>query len=152
VGAADEPAVEPSRRSQRLAFGRSVVLGVALCVAAAPAVPVHTHHSLAGVYDSSASATIEGVVSEFQFINPHPFIIVGVRNAREATEDWRLELDNRFELEAIGVTSRTFRRGDRIVASGSPGRTQRTSLYVRRLDRPSDGFWYEQVGSTPRIR
>jgi hypothetical protein len=49
------------------------------------------------------------------------------------------------------MTSRTLTAGDRIVATGSRGRTQRTSLYVRRLDRAADGFWYEQVGSSPRI-
>jgi hypothetical protein len=110
------------------------------------------HHSLTGVYDSSNPVTIEGIVASFHFVNPHPYVIVTVTNAQGAKDDWRLEMDNRFELEAIGMTSRTLVRGDRVVASGSRGRTLLTSLYVRRLDRPSDGFWYEQVGSSPRIR
>jgi hypothetical protein len=38
------------------------------------------------------------------------------------------------------------------VVAGSPARHEARSLYVRRIDRPSDGFWYEQVGATPRIR
>src|SRR3954464_16098208 len=32
------------------------------------------HHSIAGVYDSTASITLDGVVSAFHFVNPHPFI------------------------------------------------------------------------------
>ena len=130
----------------------SLACALILCGAFGAVASVHAHHSLSGVYDSSVQVSIEGVVSQFQFINPHPFVIVTVTNDRGNSEEWRLELDNRFELEDIGVTSRTFRKGDRIVASGSRGRTQLTSLYVRRLDRPSDGFWYEQVGSTPKIR
>jgi hypothetical protein len=51
----------------------------------------------------------------------------------------------------IGFTRETLEPGDRIVVVGSPARRQAQSLYVRRLDRPSDGFWYEQVGATPRI-
>ena len=110
------------------------------------------HHSLSGIYDSSTRVTIEGVVASFHFVNPHPFVMVTVTNPQGVKEDWRLEMDNRFELEGIGMTSWTLMPGDRVVASGSRGRTQLTSLYVRRLDRPSDGFWYEQVGSSPRIR
>jgi hypothetical protein len=41
---------------------------------------------------------------------------------------------------------------DRIVVTGSVAREQASSLYVRRLDRPADGFRYEQVGSSPRVR
>ena len=61
-------------------------------------------------------------------------------------------MDNRSELAAIGVTAATFKPGDRVVVSGSLARRNRESLYLLRLDRPADGFWYEQVGSTPRIR
>ena len=114
-------------------------------------VPTRAHHSLAE-YDSSSRVTIEGAVARFQFINPHPFVNVTVVNDKGMKEEWRLELDNRFELEAIGMTSRTLLPGDRVIATGMRGRTQITNLYVRRLDRPADGFWYEQVGSTPRIR
>ena len=120
-------------------------------VCAIAVIPVTAHHSLAE-YDSSNRVTIEGVVARFQFINPHPFVNVTVVNEKGKKEEWRLELDNRFELEAIGMTSRTLQPGDHIVVSGMRGRTQLTNLYVRRLDRPADGFWYEQVGSTPRIR
>jgi hypothetical protein len=49
------------------------------------------------------------------------------------------------------VTRETWKPGDWIVVTGSPARTQRHSLYVRRLDRPADGFRYEQVGNSPRI-
>jgi hypothetical protein len=110
------------------------------------------HHSIAGVYDSSRKITIEGVVAQFQFINPHPVLLVDVVNRDGAAERWRLELDNRHELSDIGVTSRTLAPGDRVVATGSPARTQSRGLYLLRLDRPADGFWYEQVGQSPRIR
>jgi hypothetical protein len=49
------------------------------------------------------------------------------------------------------MTADTFKRGDRIVASGSAAREQPRGLYVLRLDRPSDGLRYEQVGTSPRL-
>ena len=115
------------------------------------AVSADAHHSLAGVYDSSNPVTVEGVVVQFHFVNPHPYLTVSVQSADGRSAEWRMEMDNRFELEGIGMTSRTLARGDRVKATGSRGYRDANSLYLRRLDRPSDGFWYEQVGSTPRI-
>ena len=113
--------------------------------------PAGAHHSLTGVYDSSNPVVVEGVVVQFHFVNPHPYLTVAVQGADGRSAEWRMEMDNRFELEGIGITSRTLTRGDRIRATGSRGYRDAHSLYLRRLDRPSDGFWYEQVGSTPRV-
>lgn len=128
---------------KRWTLGR--LLALVLCVSA-----LHAHHSITGVYDTSREITIEGSVTRFEFINPHPFITVVVEG-RGGKQSWRLEMDNRFELSEIGITSNTIKAGDRVVALGSPGRSQSEILYIRRLDRPSDGLRYEQIGSTPRI-
>ena len=108
------------------------------------------HHSIAAVYDSSRQHRVEGVVAEFLFVNPHPFLIVTV-DGDGAEESWRLEMDNRFELAGIGMSEQTLKPGDRVVVTGSLGRTEPRTLYVRQLDRPADGFRYEQIGSRPRV-
>jgi hypothetical protein len=114
--------------------------------------PAYAHHSIAGVYDSSRQVTVDGVVSEFHFVNPHPFLIVDVKTD-QGRQQWSLEMDNRSELIDIGMTDQTLKRGDRVIVSGSPIRPPRTQgLYIRKLDRPVDGFQYEQVGSSPRIK
>jgi hypothetical protein len=115
-------------------------------------IPAHAHHSISSIYDPNRPATLEGVVAQFQFVNPHPFLLIDVKDGAEKAQQWRLEMDNRSELVAIGVTSTTFKPGDRIVVTGSLARTQAQSLYLRRLDRPADGFWYEQIGQSPSIR
>jgi len=112
---------------------------------------VHAHHSISAVYDTSRQVAVEGV-TEFRFINPHPFLMMDVKDGRGKAQQWRLEMDNRSELAEIGVTAETWKQGDWIVVTGSPARTQADSIYVRRPDRPADGFRYEQVGSSPRIR
>ena len=110
------------------------------------------HHSISAVYDDTQRVTIEGVVTEFQFVNPHPIVVVDVRDSSGKAQQWRLEMDNQRELADIGFTIDTLKPGERLVVIGSLARRQAQSLYVRRLDRPSDGFSYEQVGSSPRIR
>ena len=109
------------------------------------------HHSIAAVYDSSRQVTVEGRVTEFRFVNPHPVLVIEAAGDAGAAQPWQLEMDNRFELAQIGMTAETFKPGDQVVATGSAGRDRSQSLYVRRLDRPVDGLRYEQVGSRPRI-
>jgi len=111
-----------------------------------------SHHSIAGIYDSSREVTVEGTVTQFHFVNPHPFLNIEVRKAGGAVQQWRLEMDNRYELVEIGMTAETLKQGDRVTVAGSPAREQPQSLYIRKLQRPADGFLYEQIGSTPRIR
>ena len=127
-------------------------LAFATVLAIAPlAGTVFAHHSIAGVYDRTREQTVEGTVSRFEFVNPHPFVWIDVRTGN-ATDPWRLELDNRFELAAIGFTAGTIAPGDRVVVVGSMARSEAHRMYVRRLDRPADGFSYEQVGTRPRVR
>jgi hypothetical protein len=121
---------------------------VAACVLLAGAL-LSAHHSLTAVYDGSRRTTIEGVVTAFQFVNPHPYIEMDVDAA--GTQHWRLELDNRHELIAVGMSATTIRPGDRLTVTGSPARDQGTSMYVRAFERRGDGFRYEQVGTSPRI-
>ena len=114
-------------------------------------IPVHAHHSLAGSYATSREITVDGVVTAFQFINPHPFVTIAVESQKGTKQQWRAELDNRSELVGIGMTDGTFKSGDRVVIVGSPGRDNALTVYVRRLDRPADGLKYEQIGTTPSI-
>jgi hypothetical protein len=114
-------------------------------------VAAHAHHSIAAVYDSSRQVTIEGTVARFQLVNPHPFLLIDVTDSAGHEQQWKLEMDNRHELAAIGVSSNTFRPGDRVAVTGSLARSHPQSLYLLRLERARDGFLYEQVGPTPRI-
>jgi hypothetical protein len=113
--------------------------------------PLSAHHAISAIYDSSKRVTVEGAVREFQFINPHPILVINVVDEGKTLE-WRLEMDNRFELIDEGIKADTLKPGDRVVASGSVSRTNPQGMYLMRLDRPSDGFRYEQIGASPRVR
>jgi hypothetical protein len=117
----------------------------------AMAAVAYGHHSIAGVYDSRQEITVEGVVTDFQFVSPHPFLSVNVARDGNA-EAWRFDMDDRNEMREIGMAADTFRPGDRLVVTGSLARREPRRLYIQRLARPSDGFSYEQVRSRPRLR
>ena len=125
------------------------VASCALVFSAAAA--ADAHHSIAGVYDERAEITLEGVVADFQFVSPHPFVLVDVtRNG--ANEQWRFDMDDRNEMREIGVSAETLKSGDRLVVTGSLARREPRRLYIRSLARPGDGFGYEQIRSRPRLR
>jgi hypothetical protein len=137
-------------RSWRTAAAHRVVRALLIALAAPGA--VLAHHSISGVYDSSRQVMVEGYVVEFQFVNPHPVIVVAASDGAAAeSSTWRLEMDNRYELVDVGVTATTFNRGDRVIATGSAARDESHSLYLMKLDRPADGLRYEQIGFSPRI-
>jgi hypothetical protein len=127
-----------------------VRLFIAFAALSVLAVTADAHHSIAGMYDQSRRVTLDGVIAQYQFVNPHPFVVVDV-TMNGATQSWKAELDNRWELQNVGMTPTTFNAGDRIVVSGSPGRDRTPLLYVWRLERPADGFLYEQIGTSPRV-
>jgi hypothetical protein len=115
-------------------------------------VTIEAHHSIAAVYDSTQPVKIDGVVTAIQFINPHPFVFVDARDYKGTVQSWRLEMDNLRELSDIGFTADTLKQGDRVVVTGHLARREPRGLYIRTLDRPADGFRYEQIGFSPTIR
>ena len=112
---------------------------------------VQAHHSISGVYDTSEQVTLEGVVRQFHFVNPHPYVTVEVQQEGGA-QHWRMEMDNRRELVEVGMDETSLKPGDRVVVRGNPVRDKSQGLYIRKLDRASDGFQYEQVGQSPVVK
>jgi hypothetical protein len=115
-------------------------------------VTAEAHHSISGMYDSRREVRVEGVVTRFEFVNPHALIAVEVPQTGRASQHWEIELDDRGELSDIGMTAETLRPGDRVIVVGSPARREANRLYLERLDRPADGYSFEQVGGRPRLR
>jgi hypothetical protein len=127
------------------------ILLVAALAASGSAV-CSAHHSISAVYDDKQRVSFEAVITEFRFVSPHPYLVVSVSDAGGSPVTWHLELDNRSELAGLGMTAESLHPGDRISVTASRSRTERRSGYVRKLVRPADGFEYEQVGFSPRIR
>lgn len=127
---------------------RAVLAAVGALLAAAAA----AHHSISSMYDNARQRTFAGRVAEFQFVNPHPYVVVAANPETGGTEErYKLEMDNRHELVDIGITAATFKPGDRVTVTGSVSRTDSHNLYLWKLDRAADGLHYEQIGFDPHL-
>ena len=125
------------------AMARMMFAALAVGLALPGPAPLRAHHSIAGVYDGQRQLTLHGAVRQFEFVNPHPFITLEVAGADGKPEQWKLEMDNRWELAELGFKADTLKPGDRLIVTGSAARREPRGLYVRRLERPADGFTYE---------
>jgi hypothetical protein len=119
-------------------------LAAGLSLSLAAGCPAGAHHSLSN-YDHGRQSTIEGVIVEFRFVNPHAFLLV-----ESGGQTWRIEMDDRNELTDAGVTETTFRPKDRVAVTGRPDRSAARAMYLARLER-TDGLVLQQVGSSPRL-
>ncbi len=98
--------------------------------AALSATPCFAHHGVAAHYDDSKTVTIDGTVSEFQFINPHSFIYLRVNaNGQEAV--WHCEMASRSVLERNGLTAQMFAPGKHVRIEGSQARQNPTGCALR---------------------
>jgi hypothetical protein len=111
-----------------------------------PSIPgsvASAHHSIASIYDEDHQIMLEGVVTRFTYVNPHPVLMLTVIDDKGRSQVWRLEMDNRGGLAEVGFGVQTLKAGDRLLVTGSPARTIPHSMYLRKLERPADGFVYE---------
>ena len=101
----------------RREFGRTLA-AAALCVVAGVAVAA-AHHSFA-VFDHTQTVTVTGVVTKYQWTNPHGFLEVDYRAADGSTKHYTIELTSINMLTRAGWTSRSVKPGDSIRAMVAP--------------------------------
>ncbi len=101
------------------------------------------HHSIDADFTPGSEVTITAVVTEFRFINPHPYVKAREVGAAGDAKEWMLLLDDRWEMVEAGFTRSTFQPGDVLVVTGKPSRREPSNLYVVIMERQSDGFVYQ---------
>ena len=83
--------------------------------AALYAVPAFAHHSFA-MFDAEKKITLEGTVKEFQWTNPHSWILMNVTNTQGAEEQWAIELGAPGGLARQGWLPKTLTPGMKVSA------------------------------------
>ena len=99
-------------QTKRIASLAAVALiGVALEAA--------THHSGA-MFDDKKEVTVTGVVKEFQYTNPHSWLIVDVTNADGSVTTWGFEAEGPSTLTRAGIRKSDFAPGTKLTITGHP--------------------------------
>jgi len=93
-------------------------LTLALCVAAAAALPALAHHSFASEFDDKKPIKLVGKVTKVEFINPHSWIHIDVKNADGSVTNWGVEGGSPNALYRQGFTRDALPVGSEIVVDG----------------------------------
>jgi hypothetical protein len=96
--------------------------GLLITFVIAPLPSAHAHHSTA-IYDRSQVVTVEGVVTAYEWSNPHVYIYVEQKTNTGETIEWEVEGNPPAILRRQGWSADTLRAGDSIVVTGNPSRS-----------------------------
>lgn len=96
------------------------------------------HHAFAANYDMNNVGTVEGIVKEVVWANPHVHYYIQVTREDGTTELWDGEAANLSLLAARGWERNTIRVGDAIRVTGALGRDGIRRIQMRQVVR-ADG-------------
>jgi len=86
--------------------------------------PSFAHHS-AVMFDDEAEVTLTGVVKEFQYTNPHSWLLIDVTNEDGSVTTWGFEAEGPSTLMRAGIRKSDFSPGTEVTITGHPMRDGR---------------------------
>jgi len=93
--------------------------------------PALAHHANSA-YDRSASITVSGIVTKWQFINPHSGLWLNFTNDDGKVQEWSAEFQGTLDLyRHFAFNKDTFKSGDEITLVGHPARNGSPNMSAR---------------------
>jgi hypothetical protein len=123
---------------------KTLVIAIVVALATLPAM---AHHS-ANMFDGQKEVTLTGVVKEFQYSNPHSWLLVDVKGPDGKVTTWGFEAEGPSSLTRAGIHLKDFMPGTVVTITGHPmkdGRPAATWMKAirdkdKKLFIPASGF------------
>ena len=90
------------------------------------------HHGTAN-YDTNKTITVKGVVTGFEFINPHVQIYWEAKDDSGTTQKWQGELTSPNRLTRVGWSKSSIKPGDSITISGYPTKSGSNEIWIQKV-------------------
>jgi len=94
---------------------RRSVVGVAAAVLLS-ATPALAHHAFSADFDRDRRITLTGTITKLEWINPHAYLYLDVKDTGGHTANWKVELGSRDEL--AGWTTPPLKVGQQMTIRG----------------------------------
>ena len=130
--------------------GRWILIGMPAAVALAAAwapTAVRAHHSFAAEYDTRKPVELKGTVTGIDWVNPHAWIHMEVKDEAGKVTPWDCELGSPNLLMRNGWRRDSIKPGDSIVVSGSAAKDG-ANLANARTVKMADGRKVFNAGSS----
>ena len=105
----------------RYRFGKVLV---AAAISALVTATLLAHHSVPGQFDMSKPITLKGVISKVDWINPHIYVHLDVKEANGTTNTWALATLPTAMMRRAGLTKKTLqgKPGEEVTINAVPAR------------------------------
>ena len=96
------------------------VISLTAITAAAFTASAFAHHSFA-MFDAQTTITLDGTVKEFEWVNPHSWLRVMVKDEKSGQQVmWALELSSPSRLVTMGMRANFVKPGDAVSVTFHP--------------------------------
>ena len=90
------------------------------------------HHSVAG-YDTQKEVVLHGVIKEFNWRNPHVYVVWEVKDASGKVVEWAGEMNSPTSMIQVGMNRNSLKAGDEVVITVNPSRTNNPLGIIRKI-------------------
>ena len=107
--------------------------------------PVLAHHSVQAQFDIHKSVSISGTVAKIEWINPHSYLTVNVKDPDGKVQKWAFELGGANALRRAGLSRADrggIKPGDQVTVTAMPARDGSNSGFLQEL-KIADGRAYK---------
>jgi Family of unknown function (DUF6152) len=94
------------------------------------------HHSVQAQFDIHKTFTVTGTVAKVEWINPHSYLTINVKDADGKVEKWAFELGGPGALRRAGMSREDrggLKPGDEVTASGLAAKDGSTTGFLQEL-------------------
>jgi Family of unknown function (DUF6152) len=98
--------------------------------------PASAHHSVQAQFDIHKTFTVSGTVSKVEWINPHSYLTINVKDADGKVQKWAFELGGPGALRRAGMSREDrggLKPGDEVTASGLAAKDGSTTGFLQEL-------------------
>ncbi len=82
--------------------------------------PLAAHHGNLAIFDVDRNITLQGVVTKFEWANPHVYIQLETENDAEEGVMWVIEASSAIVLTRLGWSRRSLAPGDQVIVAAHP--------------------------------
>jgi hypothetical protein len=97
---------------------------------------VSAHHSVQSQFDIHKTVTVSGTVSKIEWINPHSYLTISVKDANGNAQKWAFELGGAGALRRAGMSRADrggLKPGDEVTATALAARDGSNSGFLQEL-------------------
>jgi Family of unknown function (DUF6152) len=98
--------------------------------------PVWAHHAFAAEFDATKPLKLHGTVTKMEWINPHAWIHIDVKNPDGTVTNWMVEGGSPNTLLRNGFTKNSLPTGTEIVVDGYQSKDESNKMNGRDITLP----------------